>query len=125
MCSQGPEVNVPLCIRSSAHKLPFCGPLEGLALTYVLREQGAFVTVNSTMLHRFESTLTHHCPQECEEQFFEPVILSDAAIDTRLAQLFGAPRSQDIAVLEIRYKSQAFIETLLLKPGTEIGRAHV
>ena len=37
---------------------PTCGPLEGLALMYVLREQGYLVTVNSTLLRKFESTLS-------------------------------------------------------------------
>ena len=37
---------------------PTCGPLEALALMYVLREQGYLVTVNSTLLRKFESTLS-------------------------------------------------------------------
>ena len=61
------------------------------------------MTVNSTMLHQFESTLTGHCPEECEQQYFEPVINSDAMIDSRTANRFGALRTQDIAVIEMRY----------------------
>ncbi len=32
--------------------LPTCGPLEGLALMYILREQGALVTTNVTLSNR-------------------------------------------------------------------------
>ncbi len=32
---------------------PACGPLEGLALMYILREQGALVTSNSTVSNRY------------------------------------------------------------------------
>jgi len=32
--------------------LPVCGPLEGLALMYILREQGALVTSNTTLSNR-------------------------------------------------------------------------
>ena len=32
--------------------LPACGPMEGLALMYILREQGALVTTNSTVSNR-------------------------------------------------------------------------
>ena len=73
-------------------KLPICGPLEGLALMYILREQGALVTINQTMLHKFVSTITKHCPEECESQFFEPEVTADAVIDDNTAQLFGAFR---------------------------------
>ena len=38
--------------KDFAKKLPNCGPLEGLALMYVLREQGALLTLNASMLHR-------------------------------------------------------------------------
>ena len=55
------------------------------------------------MLHQFESTLTGHCPEECEQQYFEPVINSDSMIDSRTANRFGALRSQNIAVIEMRY----------------------
>ena len=93
-------------------ELPFCGPLEGLALMYILREQGAFVRVNSTMLHRFESKLTENCPYACEHQYFQPKINSDFVIDFRTAEIFGAFRPQDIAILEMRYTSEEMIETL-------------
>lgn len=105
--------------------LPNCGPLEGLALMYVLREQGALVTVNSSMLQRFESTLTGHCPQECEEQFFKPLITSDTEIDSRMANTFGVYRAQDIAVLEIRYNTKPFIHTLRFKPGPLVSLERV
>ena len=55
------------------------------------------------MLHQFESTLTGHCPEECEQQYFEPIINSDSMIDSRTANRFGASRTQDIAVIEMRY----------------------
>ena len=54
------------------------------------------------MLHQFESTLTGHCPEECEQQYFEPIINSDSMIDSRTANRFGASRTQDIAVIEMR-----------------------
>ena len=72
------------------------------------------MTVNSTMLHQFESTLTGHCPEECEQQYFEPVINSDAMIDSRTANRFGALRTQDIAVIEMRYLRTV---SALLKQG--------
>ena len=59
---------------------------------YILREQGALVTINQTMLHKFVSTITKHCPEECESQFFEPEVTADAVIDDNTAQLFGAFR---------------------------------
>ena len=93
----------------------------GLALTYVLREQGALVTVNQTMLHRFESTLTGHCPEECEQQFFQPVITSDAEIDSRMANLFSVYRPQDIAILELRYSRQPFIHSYRFKPSSLVA----
>ena len=96
-------------------ELPICGPLEGLALMYILREQGAFVTVNSTMLHRFESSLTDYCPHACEHQYFQPIITSDSMLDFRTSEQFGAFRPQDIAILEMRYTSEDLIETLRQK----------
>jgi hypothetical protein len=92
--------------------LPFCGPLEGLALMYILREQGALVTINSTILHRFETTLTDHCPQECSSQYFEPEVTADAVIDAKTAAQFGANRPEDIAIVEMRYRSEELVHTL-------------
>ena len=37
--------------------LPACGPLEGLALMYILREQGALVIANSTLSNRLKERL--------------------------------------------------------------------
>ena len=73
-------------------KSPCSHVLSGLALMYVLREQGALVAVNSTIWDQFESTLTDHCPEECEEQFFDLLVSSDSQIDNRMANLFGAYR---------------------------------
>ena len=75
------------------------------------------MTVNSTMLHQFESTLTGHCPEECEQQYFEPIMNSDAMIDSKTANRFGAYRAQDIAVLEMRYHTEKYIQTWRLKPS--------
>ena len=66
---------------------------------YILREQGALVTINQTMLHKFVSTITKHCPEECESQFFEPEVTADAVIDDNTAQLFGAFRYVYISVI--------------------------
>ena len=64
------------------------------------------------MLHQFESTLTGHCPDECEQQYFEPIINSDSMIDSKTANRFGAFRTQDIAVIEMRYEShKSFLNT--------------
>ena len=97
--------------------LPICGPLEGLALMYILREQGVLVTINSTILHKFESTITKHCPEECESQYFEPEVTADAVIDEKTAQLFGALRPSEIAIIELRYRSEEWIKTLRQRPG--------
>ena len=102
-------------------KLPYCGPLEGLALMYVLREQGALVTANSSVLQRFESTLTNHCPEECEQQYFEPIINSDSLIDGQTALRFGALRTQDLAVLEMRYRTEEYIQSWRLIPSVLIS----
>jgi hypothetical protein len=34
------------------------------------------------------STITKHCPEECESQFFKPEVTADAIIDDKTAQLF-------------------------------------
>ena len=90
---------------------------KGLALMYILREQGALVTVNSTILHKFESTITKHCPEECESQFFKPEVTADAIIDDKTAQLFGAFRPSEISIIELRYRSENLIKTLRQRPG--------
>ena len=80
------------------------------------------------MLHQFESTLTGHCPEECEQQYFEPIINSDSMIDSRTANRFGASRTQDIAVIEMRYGFvELFMFTFYLENKFLIGqtRKHV
>ena len=88
---------------------------------YVLREQGALVTANSSVLQRFESTLTNHCPEECEQQYFEPIINSDSLIDGQTALRFGALRTQDLAVLEMRYRTEEYIQSWRLIPSVLIS----
>ena len=101
-------------------KKPVCGPLEGLALMYILREQGYLVTANSTLLNRFETTLSKHCPLECDRQYFEPEVVADIETDPRTAQQFGEPDPAGISILKFHYRMQPFILTKRYVPGTLI-----
>ena len=56
--------------------LPFCGPLEGLALMYILREQGDLVHQNPKIRSRFEANLKEKCPMECERKYWEADVIS-------------------------------------------------
>ena len=86
--------------------LPFCGPLEGLALMYILREQGALVALQPELRRRFEAGLGAKCPVECYYQFFEPVIRPSPRRKGPLTfnggQGLSADGSKELARLEIR-----------------------
>ena len=78
--------------------LPLCGPLEGLALMYILKEQGALVAYDQQMLSKvshtdiekflnsvqcfksfqFESGVRAKCPAQCHFHYYQPVIVSTA-----------------------------------------------
>jgi len=96
--------------------LPTCGPLEGLALMYILREQGSLVTLNSTLLERFETTLGKHCPEECYLQYFEPIVRSDIATDPQTARQFHSHNSRGLSIVKFNYKASEFILTEMFVP---------
>ena len=96
--------------------LPTCGPLEGLALMYILREQGSLVTLNSTLLERFETTLDKHCPAECYQQYFEPMIGSDIATDPQTARQFYSHHSRGLSIVKFNYRASEFIPTKMYVP---------
>ena len=96
--------------------LPTCGPLEGLALMYILREQGNLVTLNSTLLERFETTLEKHCPAECYQQYFEPVVRSDIATDPQTARQFYSHHSRGLSIVKFNYRASEFISTEMFVP---------
>ena len=81
--------------------LPTCGPLEGLALMYILREQGSLVTLNATLLERFETTLQKHCPDECYLQYFEPKVRSDIATDPETARQFHSHHPRGLSIVNL------------------------
>jgi len=50
-----------------------CGPLESLALAYILREQGSLVSIDPAMLNTFEDRLSDVCPPPpCVAARFKP-----------------------------------------------------
>ena len=94
--------------------LPTCGPLEGLALMYILREQGSLVTLNATLLERFETTLQKHCPDECYLQYFEPILRSDIATEPQTARQFHSHHPRGLSIVKFNYRSSNFIATEML-----------
>ncbi len=55
-----------------SNRLPICGPLEGLALTYILREQSTLLSGDPRLRSTFETRLSDSCPgKSCYEEFFE------------------------------------------------------
>ena len=56
--------------------LPTCGPLEGLALMYILKEQGDLVVQNPDIRNKFERNLQEKCPYECELKFWKADVIS-------------------------------------------------
>ena len=56
--------------------LPTCGPLEGLALMYILKEQGDLVVQNPDIRNKFEKNLQEKCPYECELKFWKADVIS-------------------------------------------------
>ena len=101
--------------------MPTCGPLEGLALMYVLREQGYLVTVNSTLLHKFESTLVKHCPLECNRQYFATELVSDVATDFQTARQFLTSAGRlDVSIVKFRYQAEPFVKTRRFVPALTV-----
>ena len=100
--------------------MPTCGPLEGLALMYVLREQGYLVTVNSTLLHKFESTLVKHCPLECYRQYFATEVVSDVAIDFQTANQFVTSSGFDVSIVKFRYRAEPNVKTRRYVPSLTV-----
>jgi hypothetical protein len=49
-----------ISLPAITQNLPACGPMEGLALMYILKEQGALVTSNSTVSNRLDSTILEY-----------------------------------------------------------------
>ena len=99
--------------------LPLCGPLEGLALMYILKEQGSLVAYDEEMLSKFESGLRAECPAKCHFHYYQPVVVSPARTnsigphlttykgvkeDTRLNSRLSTSdgKRNDVAILEIR-----------------------
>ena len=56
--------------------LPTCGPLEGLALMYILKEQGDLVVQNPAIRTKFEKNLMEKCPYECELKYWRSEVIS-------------------------------------------------
>ena len=106
------SVNCSLISLPKVNKtLPTCGPLEGLALMYILREQGSLVTLNTTLLERFESILGEHCPTECYLQYFEAIVRSDIATNPQTARQFYNSNSNDLSIVKFNYRADEFILT--------------
>ena len=106
------SVNCSLISLPKVNKtLPTCGPLEGLALMYILREQGSLVTLNATLLERFETTLAKHCPTECYLQYFEAIVRSDIATDYQTARQFYSSNSNQLSIVKFNYRASEFILT--------------
>ena len=106
------SVNCSLISLPKVNKtLPTCGPLEGLALMYILREQGSLVTLNTTLLERFETTLAKHCPTECYMQYFESVVRSDIATDPLTARQFYASSPNGLSIVKFNYRASDYILT--------------
>ena len=99
--------------------LPLCGPLEGLALMYILKEQGSLVAYDEEMLSKFQSGLRAECPAKCHFHYYQPVVVSSARTnsisphlttykgvkeDTRLNSRLSTSdgKRNDVAILEIR-----------------------
>lgn len=100
--------------------LPYCGPLEGLALMYILREQGSLVTFNPEMLNKFEAGIARKCPVQCYYQYFQPVLTNlgpDDATAEASSRLFNVKKSEDISVVEIRYRADEFIRVRRYQSG--------
>ncbi len=58
--------------RSRSSRLPICGPLEGLALTYILREQSTLLSGDARLRDTFQDRLSDACPnRRCYEEVFE------------------------------------------------------
>lgn len=131
--------------------LPLCGPLEGLALMYILKEQGALVAYDQEMLSKFESGVRAECPAQCHFHYYQPVVVSstpttnsinphlitskgakggsgddrsngrlsgDTRLNSRLSNSVATGNGNDIAILEIRYRSDEFIRVRRYQSGT-------
>ena len=77
---------------SPGSDLPTCGPLEGLALMYILKvgcraaqdgkiksapqEQGDLVVQNPSIRNKFERNLMEKCPYECELKYWRSEVIS-------------------------------------------------
>ena len=61
---------------SPGSDLPTCGPLEGLALMYILKEQGDLVVQNPAIRNKFERNLMEKCPYECERKYWRSEVIS-------------------------------------------------
>ena len=100
--------------------LPYCGPLEGLALMYILREQGSLVTFNPEMLNKFEAGIARKCPVACYYQYFQPVpatISPDDQTAEASSRLFNVPETEDISIVELRYRADEFIRVRRYQSG--------
>lgn len=95
--------------------LPFCGPLEGLALMYILREQGDLVHQNPKIRSRFEANLKEKCPMECERKYWEADVIS-AEVEDKVANLFGAD-SKEISIVEFNHNNDKMVHTLQFESG--------
>ena len=111
--------------------LPFCGPLEGLALMYILREQGDLVHQNPKIRSRFEANLKEKCPMECERKYWEADVISAEVEDKvgldlqnvkalefvpQVANLFGAA-SKEISIVEFNHNNDKMVHTLQFESG--------
>ncbi|TRY61050.1 hypothetical protein TCAL_17192 [Tigriopus californicus] len=118
--------------RVGPTNLPICGPLEGLALMYVLREQSNLVAFNPDLLEQFDEKLSSECPTQCYFQYFDTKSTpsSLAAITSQYAlsswsSLLSSPSSfssnspQDVAVLEVTYRISTSIRVTRYQSGTD------
>lgn len=110
-------LSLPPSDSDSGRKLPVCGPLEGLALMYVLREQGTLVAYQPELLNRFEAGIAERCPSECYFQYFEPEI-SKLPSDGAAEKLFNVRDSREISIVDVRYRGDDFIRVRRFKSGT-------
>ncbi|XP_023346442.1 uncharacterized protein LOC111715362 [Eurytemora carolleeae] len=95
--------------------LPVCGPMESLALMYILREQGDMVTQNPNIRERFQKNLREKCPLECERKYWEVNTIS-AEVENKVASLFGA-EPEDISIVEFNHDQTNLVQSLQYQSG--------
>ena len=117
---------------SPGSDLPTCGPLEGLALMYILKvmstfhcvlghkiislkEQGDLVVQNPSIRNKFERNLMEKCPYECEQKYWRSEVIS-SEVEEKVASLFGAEK-KDLSIIEFNHSNNKFVTTLFFESG--------